>query len=49
MNAFIMTARASSLTSIAALAKEIIVFRSDSKCTVLEKKRLQATIDHCIF
>lgn len=35
---FIMTARASSLTNTAALAKEIIVFRSDSICTVLEKK-----------
>jgi hypothetical protein len=35
---FIMIARTSSLTNTAALAKEITVFRSDSKCTVLENK-----------
>jgi len=35
---FIMIARASSLTNTAALAKEVIVFRSDSIRIVLEKK-----------
>lgn len=35
---FIMIARASSLTNTAALAKKIIVFRSDNICAVLEKK-----------
>ena len=38
---FIMIARSSSLTNIAALAEEIIVFRNDSKRTV-GKERLQA-------
>lgn len=35
---FIMIARESSLTITAALAKKIIVFRSDNICTVLGKK-----------
>jgi len=35
---FIIISPTSSLTNTAALAKEIIVFRSDNKCTVLEKK-----------
>jgi hypothetical protein len=37
VNTFII-ARASSLTNTAALTKEILVNRSDSKCTVLEKQ-----------
>jgi hypothetical protein len=38
VDTFIIIARASSLTNIAVLAKEILIFRSASKCTVLEKQ-----------
>jgi hypothetical protein len=38
VNTFIIIASASSLKNTAALAKETLVFRSDSKCTVLERQ-----------